>query len=87
MNSLLEAVGNHPWAAISAGAWLLGILALVGNVVKECVAIIATGERAPQPDLRSLAGPYPRVLGRPKRPVGRAKRTENGVDRERQSGA
>jgi hypothetical protein len=55
MMRVLEAIGVHPWAAIGVGTWLLIIIGMVVSALKECVAILVTGKRAPQPDWRSLA--------------------------------
>jgi hypothetical protein len=53
MTTILETIGEHPWAAAGVGTWLLFALAIVVTGLQECVAIVVTRTRGPRPDAYS----------------------------------
>ena len=51
----VETVVEHPWAALAIGTWLRIVVTVVLSALKECVATLATGKGAPEPDWRAMS--------------------------------
>jgi hypothetical protein len=82
--NLIESIAAHPWIAAALGAWLLVVITLVLNALKECVAVLVTRKRPPQPDFRALTQArsmldesQPRTKRGPRRVTPKDRRPEN----------